>query len=699
VPPEISTLLFEWFSLSLDPLFVLTPLKKLSDVQTDMLYPASYVKLFKSCMPFVSIQGSLFFLLIFFFLKSQFEIPAERLFFVPFSIYIAYLIYSNVIYAIGFSLIMYCGLYLLSVPPAHKEAPGTYQSHITLTFLLLSLVVFLAVYVPQTSLPVTLSFIPLLLLAPISASISAYGHYLSPTMQYSFPTYLCLIVSTTILTFLSFVDQMPLRYDGTNVSTLILPLFTLSLSTYPTAFSLPGYLFRPVHFLAAHFAPLVIDPELSWFLQWIADHPNLLMLVLQLLHFLPPYQELYIWCSYHYYKTKKDETPLPPTTLKNYLLVFTKNFYRPLGRIFSIRTNVLVSFLLNGIESYRFSPVEDINALYLLLNFIRRPAYFLQYVIVYGILKIFCLPAKAQKQIKKNATSPTTPEASVASKLAQLRNFFSKNVTVHRYLDVCPDDAIHALYAIHITGSKNKPPAPIKVHVQKHIDFVSCFVPPPPSQPTDLANRLHDYNDRIAELPPAVRRTPPPPTSTQAVGFETALLNEATPPSSALVERLKGAILLSAGSSIFTGFFISKDTVCTVSHGQTSPSEITSTEATFVRAQHFSKDDVMLLQTKLPHHRTVATSRQLPSPDTPVLLVSAYPSKVVLHGVVKYSDSNTILSQIATYPGTSGSAIFTEAGHMVSMHQASNGTISASVPLKQIQRCLTSFLRSQAPSS
>jgi len=701
-PPEFTVPLYQHLGLSLDINFVLTPLSELTDPLFDSFYPKSAFQLVKAALPVFSHSGTLFFILMYLFLKTQFEIPYEKTLLLPVSIYIIFQLYYNTLYALGYALILYSGIFLLAVPPGQKEAPGTYKSHLALTFFMLATVVATAIYVPQTKLPFTLSFIPLLLLAPVAASFSAYGYYLSPSLQYSYPTYLILILSTIMITFLCFIDQMPILYMHARISTFILPLFGTSLKFHSRAFSFPGYIFYPLHFIFCSLTPA--DPDLAKVFSYLCDHPVLLSLGLQVIHFIPFYQELYIELSMWLFPKEKKE-PLPPN-LKNYIKMFTKNMYRPLARIFSFRNNVLLHFFFSGSESFKFSPAEDINTVYLLFNFCRHPFFFVQYVLLYGVLRIFSLPERAQKTLQKVNPSPPSVEASLSTKLAQLRNMFSTRVTVHRYLDVAPEDAVHALYALHVTGSKNKAPYPVKV--QSHIELFEVLITPPPEQKEMLDKRLKNYGDLMDKVqqdptpkPPTKRQPPPSPRqleSTSPVAFEVATLLQASEVPPPLLEKLKACtVLLSAAGSVFTGFFVTPHTICTVSHGQTKASEVASTEVTITEGTHYSSDDVMMLFSKeVRTHATLRTS--LPQPGDNVFLVTAHPSKVVIHGVVRYSDSHAILSSMHTYPGTSGSAVFDMSGNVVSMHQAANGQLAASLPSASIRKHLTSFLKKRAPS-
>jgi len=708
-PPEVTVPLYEKLAITLDYDFMLTPIDSFSDPQTEDLYPRKWMSLVKNLVLFLSPSGTLFCLLVFLAVRTRRAIPYEEFLLVPFGVYTLALLYWSPPYAIGLVTILSLGTYLMSIPPPRSEVPGTLTYHFTATFTVLAFVVFLASYLPLTSLSPAVSFLPLFALPFIALSLTAFGASHLHSLPYSYSAFVSLVLATLFVTMLTFVDQMPILFHGSPISSLLLPTLIKTFKMFPSALTFQGYLSNLLKAGSCFFTSS--DPEVQEMLNWICTHPTLVWFLCHALPLFPPFRAAYLKLPLIFQRRRFDSPPVvvPSPTFQNYLLALTTNLETPVWKIFSLTDNVFISLFLNPADT-KIRPFNDLYALYLMISFITKPMYFVQYIIFLGLLKIFLLPV-----------SPPVPEATVSTKLAQLRNLFPRNLPLSKFLDVAPDGVIHTLYTIYVTGTRTEPP----VHFKTHCELFQALseIVPPNDQETLIRTRIHEIDETIRTLPPHEPVPSPPPTSatvpktvqrrnaaiasssvpipsTQAhLSIEHSLLPESTQAAPEILDRVLGStVVLHAGTSVFSGFRVAPRTICTVSHGQKKPSEITSPNVVIQGGKHLPALDLMFLRTEKTGRYLTVSENSNPKPDDSVLLVTLYPTKIVNHGVVLHSSVNALLTQLPTHPGSSGSAVISLTGSVLGMHQYSNGTIAASLPARTIATELSSFLHPRAPT-
>jgi hypothetical protein len=162
----------------------------------------------------------------------------------------------------------------------------------------------------------------------------------------------------------------------------------------------------------------------------------------------------------------------------------------------------------------------------------------------------------------------------------------------------------------------------------------------------------------------------------------------------------KVTVTLTSGSKVFTGFFVATNVISTVAHGKDKNEPVSCEPFTITEEKIYPEDDLMFCRVNRPRDSPFlpADSREVVN-ETEVVLLTFYPNETVIHGVVKYSQSNAVLAKMPTHSGSSGSAVVTLDGKLVSMHQARVRTNAISLPSSVIWSRLRSFLGLKAPSS
>jgi hypothetical protein len=662
----------------------------LSSLDVPSLEIVAYRPILKQLFPWTPV-GYFFFSSLSFLLVSTGHMPLNYVFYGMLTTLAACSFAVSSFYVACFYLLLFTSSTLMRVTAPPSDTVDSYSFLLQLMYGVFTVFSLLILLLPHTNLPPTASFLPLLLLIPVGASLFSYGSILSKTVAYNFP-FFSLTVGVYVVTALAlFADSGPILYDGSPLSAIIIPSFLRLPAYLASSLTFPGYFIQPL--LAAYAS---VSPLLDMETREITDvvfRPFTLQVLAILLHFLPSYQVFYVQLQHLLGRVRLTrEDKLPPFRVALYLA-----YVGPVKKVLPTPLPLISRFWSATTDITVLRLVDLIDLCYV-VTFLRYPWYFASYCLV--TLLLFTSNASPGE------LPAPVPQASVAAKLAKLREMFPKALTVHKYMDKAPDSVIHSLYATHVTGSTLLPPQPVRQYYEllESLLIESVQLPdeaPLPMPPLSMA----PYNP-----PPPHYSAPQPPTISPAriasgirtrYAALTKLRVEAAPnteaPSPALLDRLRACTTtLYSGVRTFTGFFVRNNVIATVAHGKDGSHPITHPQLTVTREGVYPDDDLLFLEVEGKHPSLLASPKAV-SPQTPVVLLTLYPNEIIVHGVVLASHADAVFSTLPTKPGSSGSAVVTTNGHLVSMHQGRTSTTAVSLPSSTIAARLAHFL-SQGPT-
>jgi hypothetical protein len=529
---------------------------------------------------------------------------------------------------------------------------------------------------------------------PVSAWLYSYGLVLSKTVKYNYPVYLLVVVVYLFVALVLYADRGPFLYDHEELSVYFIPTFLRIPNNIAKSLTLPGYFHGPLIKLYQAFR-YAVDPEFLKVTDFVF-RPMPLSIILLLLNFFPVYQQLFVRLQLFLGRVRLQRDGNEPT----FRIALYKSYIDPLWHLIPGQHNVFVRLWQSSFDISVFR-LSDLFDLALAITFLRYPLYFLSYCLFTLFLHVIVIQSQLQ------SLSVQDFEASVATKLASLRGLFPKNLTVHKYLDKAPDSVIHSLYAVHVTGTSLDPP----IAVRAQYEFLNQLI---------ISAVLNPNSVEVPVVKPVPSSIPTSPISQPNSFVRRAIDERYTSLSKKLKEVLlrveccestsevpievlsflkKVTVTLTSGSKTFTGFFVGSNIVATVAHGKDKNEPVQCSSYPVTEEKIYPEDDLMFCRVSNRRDGVFipADSRQV-TPDTPVVLLTFYPEETIIHGTVKYSNSEAVLAKMPTKPGSSGSAVVTHDGKLVSMHQARMRDNAISLPANLIWKRLSHFLGLRAPS-
>jgi hypothetical protein len=685
-PPEVSVPL-SFLKITIRPEFLWLNLSSL-DVPTFEI--AAYRPILKQLYPWTPV-GYFFFSSLSFLFVSTGHIPLNYVFYGVLTTLAACSLAVSSFYVACFYLLLFTSSTLMRVTSPPSDTVDSYSFLLQLTYGVFSAFSLLILLLPHTNLPPTASFLPLLLLIPVGASLFSYGSLLSKTVAYNYPFFGLTVGVYMITALVLFADSGPILYDGSSLSALIIPSFLRLPSYLASSLTFPGYFIQPILAAYASVSPL-LDLETREITDFLF-RPIVLQLFTFLLHLSQSYQLFYVQLQHFIGRVKLTrEDKLPPFRVALYLA-----YVGPIKKVLPTPFPLIARFWSATTDITVLRLVDLIDLCYV-VTFLRYPWYFASYCLVTFLL--FISTASPPGELPA-----PVPQASVAAKLARLREMFPKALTVHKYMDKAPDSVIHALYSTHVTGSLLLPPQPLRQYHDLLEELLLESVSSDPEAPPPIfpPPPFHLYLSQQSPPPPVFPVTPARIVAGIKARYAalTKLRVEAAPnteaPTPALLDRLRACTTtLYSGARTFTGFFVRNNVLATVAHGKDGSSPVTHPSLSIIREGPYPDDDLMFLEVE-GRHPSFAVTKQTVAPNTPVVLLTLYPNEIVVHGIVLASHADAVFSSLSTKPGSSGSAVVTTTGQLVSMHQGRIPTAAVSLPSSTIATRLSHFL-SQGPT-